>query len=106
MSCEIIRSNVIANLEELAKSLGAAASGTEWHLFGSVNRGVPGASDIDLMIFCGSDAQADVLRHAIDPESLPLPLHLSLLTFNEAITINAASIQKSTVILRLAPIPA
>ncbi len=82
-------------------SLETVASGTEWHLFGSINQDRPDASDIDLMIFCKSDAQADMLRNAIDADSLPLPLHLSLLTFSEAIAINAASIQQSTVVLRL-----
>jgi predicted nucleotidyltransferase len=99
----VTRSNVIASLKELASSLGTAASGTEWHLFGSVNQGVQGASDIDLMIFCESDVQADLLRHMIDADSLPLPLHLSLMTFNEATTINAVSIQRGTLILRVAP---
>lgn len=104
MSREMTRSGVIANLKELAVSLGTVASGSEWHLFGSVNRGAPDASDIDLMILCESDAQADKLRHMIDPDSLPLPLDLSLLTFNEAAAINAASVQQSTVILRLASV--
>jgi len=85
-------------------SLGAVAGETEWHLFGSVNRDCPDASDIDLMIFCKSDAQADMLRQAIDPDSLSLPLHLSLLTFEEAAVIDATSVQQSTVVLRLAPI--
>lgn len=98
----MIRSHVIRKLKELAVSLGPIASGTEWHLFGSVNRDDPNASDIDLMIFCVSDFQADMLRHAIDPDSLSLPLHLSLLTFDEAATIDATTTQQSTVILELA----
>ena len=103
MSREMIRARVIADLEEISMALGSIAVGTDWHLFGSVNRDDPDASDIDLMILCDSDAQADTLRHAIDPDSLALPLHLSLLTFSEASAINAASVQQSTVVLRLAP---
>ncbi|RQZ60999.1 hypothetical protein DIE08_30020 [Burkholderia sp. Bp9004] len=55
------------------------------------------------MIFCENDTQADLLRLAIDTDSLSLPLHLSLLTFEEAASINAASMQQSTVVLRVAP---
>lgn len=99
----MIRSRVIASLTELAVSLGPIASGTEWHLFGSVNRDDPNASDIDLMIFCGTDSQADMLRQAIDPDSLLLPLHLSLFTFEEAATIDATTAQLSALILERAP---
>lgn len=101
MSRYMIRSYIIASLEQIAVSLQHIASGTEWHLFGSVNRDEPEASDIDLMIYCETDAQADLLRQTIDPDSLPLPLHLSLFTFNEALTINAATMQQSSVIFRL-----
>ncbi|MHA7147448.1 nucleotidyltransferase domain-containing protein [Burkholderia pseudomallei] len=97
------RSSVIAALRKLAVSLGSVASGTEWHLFGSLNRGCPDASDIDLMIFCENDIQADLLRLAIDTDSLSLPLHLSLLTFEEATSINAAALQHSTVVLQVPP---
>jgi len=96
----VIRSTVIAELSELVVSLGVVADKTEWHLFGSVDRNEPNASDIDLMIFCETDAQADMLRHTIDTDSLQLPLHLSLFTFHEAASINAASVQQSTIILR------
>jgi predicted nucleotidyltransferase len=94
----MIRSSVISALEKLAVSLGPAAYGTEWHLFGSVNRDDAHASDIDIMILCRSDAQADLLRQAIDPDSLMLPLHLSLLTFDESAAIDAAGVQQSTII--------
>jgi predicted nucleotidyltransferase len=97
----MIRYSVIAALKELAGLLGPVAQGTEWHLFGSVNRDELDASDIDLMILCTSDAQADILRQAIDPDSLSLPLHLALLTFSEAAAIDATSVQQSTVIFRI-----
>lgn len=83
-------------------SLGPIASGTEWHLFGSVNRDDPNASDIDLMIFCETDSQADMLRQTIDPDSLSLALHLSLFTFKEAAMIDATTAQQSTLVLDLA----
>jgi len=99
----VIRSRVIASLTELAVSLGPIVSGTEWHLFGSVNRDEPNASDIDLMIFCETDFQADIIRQAIDPDSLSLPLHLSLFTFEEAAAIDVTSAQQSALILELPP---
>lgn len=96
----MIRTRVVASLKQLAVSLGPAAHGAEWHLFGSVNRDELDASDIDLMILCNDDSQADALRQAIDPDSLVLPLHLALLTFDEAAAINAIQVQQSTVIFR------
>lgn len=94
----MIRTSVVASLRQLAVSLGPVAHGAEWHLFGSVNRDEPDASDIDLMILCNDDAQADTLRLAIDPDSLALPIHLALLTFDEAAAIDAVQVQQSTVI--------
>lgn len=94
----MIRQRVVANLRELATTLGLAADGTEWHLFGSVDRDEPNAADIDLMILCKSDDQADALRRTIDPDGLALPLHLALMTFDEAIEVDAVRVQHSRVI--------
>lgn len=94
----MIRQRVVANLRELAISLGPEADGTEWHLFGSVDRDEPNAADIDLMILCKSDDQADALRRTIDPDGLALPLHLALMTFDEAIEVDAVRVQHSRVI--------
>lgn len=94
----MIRQRVVASLRELAVSLGPEADGTEWHLFGSVDRDEPNAADIDLMILCKSDAQADTLRRAIDPDALALPLHLALMTFDEAAEVDAVGVQHSRAI--------
>lgn len=94
----MIRHRVVTSLRELAVSLGPVAKGSQWHLFGSVDRDEPDAEDIDLMILCNSDDQADTLRHAIDPDALALPLHLALLTFDEAAEIEAVSVQHSRAI--------
>lgn len=61
MAGEVIRDRMVASLRELAASLGLAADGSQWHLFGSVARGDPNAEDIDLMILCRSADQADTL---------------------------------------------
>lgn len=97
------RAEVVASLRQLSASLSPIAHSTEWHLFGSVDRDEPDSKDIDLMIFCTSDAQADSLRQAINPDSLALPLHLSLMTFQEAAEIDAVRVQQSTPIIRLDP---
>ena len=99
----MIRARVVESLKLLTISLGAAIHGTEWHLFGSVNCDRLDASDIDLMILCNNDAKADALRKAIDPDSLMRPLHLALLTFDEAAAINAIKVQQSTLIFRCPP---
>lgn len=94
----MIRQDVVTRLRELAVSLGPTAYDTEWHLFGSVERDDPGAKDIDLMIICSGDDQADALRGAIDPDAFALPLHLALLTFDEATETDAIRLQRCHVI--------
>ena len=94
----MIRHRVITSLRQLATSLGPEAEGTQWHLFGSVARNESDAADIDLMILCKSDEQADTLRRVIDPDTLALPLHLALLTFDEAAAIDAVCVQRSLAI--------
>ncbi len=94
----MIRHRVITRLRELATSLGSEAEGTKWYLFGSVARNEPNAADIDLMILCKSDQQADTLRRVINPDALTLPLHLALLTFDEAAEADAVRVQRSLAI--------
>lgn len=94
----MIRQRVVANLRVLAVSLGSKAEGSQWHLFGSVDRDEQDAEDIDLMILCNSDDQADVLRQAIDPDDMELPLQLALLTFEEAAEVDAIRVQRSRII--------
>jgi predicted nucleotidyltransferase len=91
----MIRQRVVADLRKLALDLGVTAEGTQWHLFGSVDRDELGAADIDLMILCKDDRQADSLRQAIDPDTLLLPLHLALMTFEEAAEVDAILVQRS-----------
>ncbi len=92
------RQRVVASLRDLAVSLGSKAEGAQWHLFGSVERDEPSAADIDLMILCNDDDQADTLRRSIDQDALLLPIHLALLTFDEAAEIEAVRVQYSRVI--------
>lgn len=94
----MIRQRTIASLREFAISLGTKAEGAEWHLFGSVAEDKPNAADIDLMILCKNDHQADWLRLVIDPDAFLLPLHLGLMTFDEAAEVDAVRVQHSRVI--------
>lgn len=95
----MIRDRIVRGLRDLASSLGPETEGTQWHLFGSVDRDESDAADIDLLILCKSDKQADYLRQVIDPDALELPLHLSFMTFDEAAAIGAIGIQRSRQII-------
>jgi hypothetical protein len=90
------RSRIITELRALASKLASEAEGSQWHLFGSVDRNQCDAEDVDLMIVCISDLQADALRQAIDQDALSLPLHLSFMTFDEAAEIAAERTQRSS----------
>lgn len=48
------------------------------------------------MILCTDAIQADALRQAIDQDALPLPLHLSLLTYADAIEVDAVCLQHAS----------
>ncbi len=95
---QLIRQGIISGLVELAVSLGTKAEDTEWYLFGSADRDELDAADIDLIILCKDDVHADLLRIAIDPDAFLLPLHLSLMTFDEAVEINVVSLQLGSLI--------
>ncbi|WP_134095296.1 hypothetical protein [Novosphingobium sp. PhB55] len=82
----------------VAEQLGPIQSGSEWYLFGSVERNAPIAFDIDLLILCHSNEQADNLRRAIDHDEFPLPLDLSLMTFSEAAQVDAVRSQNARLI--------
>lgn len=92
----MMRAQIISLLRELMFTLGSVADGTQWYLFGSVDRNEADAADIDLIILCKTDAQADALRRLIDTDAFPLPLHLSFLTFEENAEIGATKLQKSS----------
>ena len=82
----------------VAEQLGPLQSGSEWYLFGSVERNFPQSFDIDVLILCQNDEQADNLRRAIDPDQFPLPLDLSLMTFSEAAQVGAVQSQNARLI--------
>jgi len=79
----MIRAQYVAGLRDLAADLGPAADGSVWYLFGSVDRDVFNAADIDVLILCGSAEQADLLRAEINADAFGRPLDLSLMTFAE-----------------------
>lgn len=94
----MIRNCVIASLRACAVAMGQIVDGTQWHLFGSVDRNDASASDIDLMILCKDDEQADAIRDSIDPDTFALPLHLALMTYDEAVEVDAIRVQKAHLI--------
>lgn len=93
-----MRNSVEEMLCNIADRLGPIQSGSEWYLFGSVEKNAPISFDIDVLILCQNDEQADSLRRAIDPDQLPLPLDLSLMTFTEAAQVDAIRSQNARLI--------
>ncbi len=91
----MIRQDAVEALIDIATDLGPTCAGSEWYLFGSISRGDSAPGDIDLMILCVDHAQADLLRAAICTDALDLPLDLSLLTFEEALEIDAVGQQNA-----------
>ena len=89
------RGATVTALREMAERIGSYSAGSEWYLFGSVARDALLPSDIDLMILCVDDAQADNLRKIIDPDALVLPIHLCLLRFDEAHEVDAIELQEA-----------
>lgn len=89
------RRAAVESLIDIATEIGSSCTGSEWYLFGSIARNDLAPNDIDLMILCVDHAQADLLRVAINTDSLDLPLDLSLLTFEEAVEIDAIAQQKA-----------
>ena len=97
----MIRQTVVAGLSQAADALGSAIAGTEWHLYGSAEQDEENAEDIDLMVLCASDEQADWLRRSLNPDLFVLPLHACFLTFAEAAELDAARVQRSCIIYPL-----
>lgn len=89
----MIRAHNVDALATLAGQLGSVAAGTEWYLFGSMDREEEFSSDVDLLILCGTAAQADALRAAINTDQLGRPIDLSLMTFDEEREIGAVALQ-------------
>jgi predicted nucleotidyltransferase len=89
----MIRAQYVAVLRDLAANLGPAADGTVWYLFGSVDRDMFDAADVDVLILCNSAEQANLLRLEIDADALGRPLDLSLMTFAEESETGAVACQ-------------
>lgn len=94
----MIRNRVVLGLCSLAASLGDVVLGSEWYLFGSVDRDEENARDIDLLIVCRSHLQADSLRGRIDVDSFELPLHLAFMTVEEEAGVSAVQMQQARAI--------
>lgn len=94
----MIRDRVAAKIRELAASLGTTSEDTEWYLFGSVDRDVEHARDIDLLILCKDEVQADALRTVIDPDQFELPLHLAFMTYAEEREASAVRMQRGRIV--------
>lgn len=72
-----------ATADELTPDLGGAV----WYLFGSALRDARSAADYDVAIVCSRET-AIVLRRALKPLCLRLPVHLMILTPSEDQDLN------------------
>lgn len=97
----MIRDRAVAQITALADRLQQLALGTEWHLFGSVDRNDPSASDIDVIILCRDDSQANDLRRHIDTDEFSPPLDLSIFTYEEEISASVLALQHASLILKV-----
>jgi hypothetical protein len=94
----MIRNRIVIRLRTLAATLGNLTMGSQWYLFGSVDRDEQNARDIDLLIVCMNHLQADSLRGRIDIYSLELPLHLAFMTIEEEAEVSAVQMQQARAI--------
>ena len=94
----MMRAKIVTELLAAIHQLGAAKDGSEWYIFGSVDRDESTANDIDLLILCVDANQANHFRRSIDPDSFALPLDLALMTFDEAVEIDVVRCQSGRMI--------
>jgi len=97
----MIRDRVAAELIDLSNRMQPITFGTEWYLFGSVDRNEPDASDIDLIIICKNDSQADDLRRQIDTDAFSPSLDLSIFTYEEALFSRVLTLQRASLIAKI-----
>ncbi len=74
---------IISRLKNEARALATHAPTAQWYLFGSVIRGVPAPTDVDLLIVYENDFDARELRKGLESLSQLLPLHLLLMRKDE-----------------------
>ncbi|MEY9121752.1 hypothetical protein ABH994_003033 [Bradyrhizobium yuanmingense] len=70
-------------VRDLAIRTNTAAGDARWYLFGSAQRSISDALDIDVLVVCRADGVADAIRRAVDVDQFTRPLHLSILTCAE-----------------------
>jgi hypothetical protein len=54
-----------------------------WYLFGSASEDPTAAGDVDVLVACNSDVDADAIRRLVDAIEFYRTLHLSTLTEDE-----------------------
>jgi predicted nucleotidyltransferase len=71
---------LVSALRDLAERTNANFGRANWYLFGSAQKDLSYASDIDLLVVCATHDMADAIRQAVDVDKLSRPIHLSILT--------------------------
>lgn len=75
-------------LRMIADAVGTKVNLSRWYLFGSALERPQVAADIDVVVICGSDADADAIRRFVNAYEIYPPLHLSILTEEEEAEID------------------
>jgi predicted nucleotidyltransferase len=77
------RAQMQIEIEFLAQRLSKTAPGCRCYLFGSARTNLRTAADVDLLVVCESDDEADAIRHLASACELYPPLHISIYTKEE-----------------------
>ena len=71
---------IVCRLRDMAMWVNDNIGGTRWYVFGSILGDAKIAADVDLLVVCNSDFDADLVRQAVDKFSVSKPVDLSILT--------------------------
>lgn len=74
---------MFAALRSHAREIDEQVGGTSWYLFGSAMQSVELANDVDILVLCSTDVDADKVRRLIDVDLMNIPLDVSIFTFDE-----------------------
>jgi predicted nucleotidyltransferase len=78
---------LLSTIKDLALKANSCVGNADWYLFGSAYKGLPTASDIDLLVICETHEMADAIRRSVDLDQLTRPIHLSILTKAEELEV-------------------
>lgn len=82
-----------SEVRSIAVKVNERVGSARWYLFGSASEDPSAAADVDVLVVCKSDTDADAIRCLVDASEFYRPLHLSILTEDEEREIGFAERQ-------------